>query len=164
MVATTPLDTRPQAGFSSIAQAQPILQTRALAIGYAGKPPRVVAAGLDLSLRTGELVCLIGPNGVGKSTLMRTLAGMQTPLGGYVTLMGDDVHKLPASALARRLSVVLTERANPGLLTASAVVSLGRHPYTGWSGRLRPADLQIVDQALASVGAGVAGKPSNWRN
>lgn len=151
MVATTPLDTRPQAGFSS--KPQPILETRALAIGYAGKPPRVVAAGLDLSLRAGELVCLIGPNGVGKSTLMRTLAGMQSPLGGHVALMGSDVHKLPAAQLARRLSIVLTERVNPGMLTASAVVALGRHPYTGWSGRLTEHDDAIVREALVSVGA-----------
>lgn len=151
MVATTPLDTRPQAGFSSASEA--ILDTRDLAVGYAGKPPRVVAAGLDLSLRAGELVCLIGPNGVGKSTLMRTLAGMQPPLGGRVLLMGDDVHKLPAAQLARRLSVVLTERINPGLLTASAVVALGRHPYTGWSGRLTAQDYAIIQQSLVSVGA-----------
>lgn len=151
MVATTPLDTRPLAGASSAQQT--ILHTSDLAVGYSGKPARVVAAGLELTLRAGELVCLIGPNGVGKSTLMRTLAGMQPPLGGHVTLMGDDVHILPAAQLARRLSVVLTERINPGMLTASAVVALGRHPYTGWAGRLRPADVQIVENALESVGA-----------
>lgn len=151
MVATTPLDTRPLAGFASAQQT--ILHTSDLAIGYAGKPARVVAAGLDLTLHAGELVCLIGPNGVGKSTLMRTLAGMQQPLGGRVTLIGDDAHRLPPAQLARRLSVVLTERINPGMLTASAVVALGRHPYTDWAGRLRPADVQIVENALASVGA-----------
>jgi ABC-type branched-subunit amino acid transport system ATPase component len=88
MVATTPLDAHLTVGFSSTAQ--PVLQTRDLAIGYAGKPPRVIASGIDVTLRAGELVCLIGPNGAGKSTLIRTLAGMQAPLDGTVRLMGDD--------------------------------------------------------------------------
>jgi iron complex transport system ATP-binding protein len=104
-------------------------------------------------LPAGELVCLIGPNGAGKSTLIRTLAGMQRPLRGSVLLMGDDVHELPTRELARRLSVVLTERVNPGLLSARTLVSLGRHPHTDWSGRLMAQDDAAVQQALDAVGA-----------
>ena len=134
MAAVTPLDPRRTAGFSS----DQTLQTHDLSIGYARqnarRPARVLAAQLDLSLRAGELVCLIGPNGAGKSTLMRTLAGMQLPLHGSVSLLGDDLAQLAAREVARRLSVVLTERVNPGLLTAYTLVALGRHPYTDWSG------------------------------
>jgi iron complex transport system ATP-binding protein len=147
----TPLQSRPSAGFSF--KTAPILQTHALAVGYSGRPARIVAEALNVSLRAGELVCLIGPNGAGKSTLMRTLAGMQAPLSGSVTLMGDNVHTLPARDLARRLSVVLTERINPGLLTAYTLVSLGRHPYTDWSGRLSVQDEAVVRHAIADVGA-----------
>ena len=147
----TPLDHRRLACFSS--QSQMILQTRDLAIGYTGKPSRIVSEHLGLELRAGELVCLIGPNGVGKSTLIRTLAAMQPPIRGSVALMGDDVHKLTARDLARRLSVVLTERVNPGLLTAYGLVSLGRHPYTDWSGRLSAHDEAVVWQAIEAVGA-----------
>ncbi len=149
MVAVTPLDSRHTAGFLL----DPILQTHDLSIGYSGRPARVIAAQLDLTLHAGELVCLIGPNGAGKSTLMRTLAGMQPALSGSVTLMDDDVQRLPARELARRLSVVLTERINPGLLTAYTVVALGRHPYTDWSGRLTAQDDAIVHAAIAAVGA-----------
>lgn len=67
--------------------------------------------------------------------------------------MGDDVHTLSARELARRLSVVLTERVNPGLLTAYTLVSLGRHPHTNWSGRLSAQDEAAVRGALAAVGA-----------
>jgi iron complex transport system ATP-binding protein len=126
-----------------------------LTVGY--RPPRrpaiEVAAGLDATLAPGELVCLIGPNGAGKTTLMRTIAGMQSPLAGRVTLNGDDVHRLPARALAQRLSVVLTDRVDVGLLTAYALVALGRHPYTDWSGRLSAHDEAVTRWALESVGA-----------
>ncbi|MBI1259407.1 MAG: ATP-binding cassette domain-containing protein [Chloroflexi bacterium] len=151
MTALTPLQSRPAADF--LFKTAPILQTHDLAIGYAGRPVRLVLDQINVSLRSGELVCLIGPNGAGKSTLMRTLAGMQPPLRGSVTLMGDDVHTLPARDLARRLSVVLTERVNPGLLTASTLVALGRHPYTDWSGHLNVRDKAVVRQAIADVGA-----------
>ena len=147
----TPLVTRPTAGF--LFTDPPVLQTNDLAVGYAGKPPRRVAQGISASLRAGELVCLIGPNGAGKSTLLRTLAAMQPPLHGRVTLMGDNAHNLPPRDLAQRLSVVLTERVNPGLLTAYALVALGRHPYTDWSGRLTARDETIVSDAIAAVGA-----------
>ncbi|MEP7291461.1 MAG: ABC transporter ATP-binding protein, partial [Chloroflexota bacterium] len=157
MVATTPLDAHAQkhsvgASLPGLPP-QPILQTDDLAIGYGGRAPQIVAEGLDLTLRPGELVCLIGANGAGKSTLIRTLAGMQAPLSGGVRLMGNDVHKLPANQLAQRLSVVLTERINPGLLTARTLVALGRHPYTDWAGRLTARDEAIVREAIAAVGA-----------
>ena len=149
MAAVTPLDPRRSAGFSS----DHTLQTHDLSIGYTGRPARILAAQLDLTLRAGELVCLIGPNGAGKSTLMRTLAGMQPPLHGSVALLGDDLADLPAREVARRLSVVLTERVNPGLLTAYTLVALGRHPYTDWSGRLTQQDDASVRAAIAAVGA-----------
>ncbi|MBN1122987.1 MAG: ABC transporter ATP-binding protein [Anaerolineae bacterium] len=133
-----------------------IAQAIDLTIGY-DLPQRsetVVAKGLNLDLRAGELVCLIGPNGVGKSTLLRTLAGMQPLLWGEIRLMGDDLHSLRVREIARRLSIVLTERVDAGLLTASALVGLGRYPYTGWAGRFSPKDEEIVRWAIDVVGAG----------
>jgi len=131
-----------------------VLETHDLAIGYPGKRQRrVVAEGINLRLYGGELVCLLGPNGAGKSTLLRTLAGMQRPLAGRVTLSGIDPHRLPPRELARRLSVVLTERAEVGALSARAVVALGRYPHTDWTGRLTPLDEAAVERALAAVGA-----------
>ncbi len=134
----------------------PILQARGLCIGYAprGRPRLEVAAHLEVELFTGELVCLLGPNGAGKSTLVRTLAGLQMPLGGEVLLRGGDLHALTESERARLLGLVLTERVDAGNLSAHALAGLGRYPYTGWDGRLSPADEEVVRWALAAVGAG----------
>jgi len=126
------------------------LRTESLAVGY---PGRTVLSGLDLELRAGELVCLLGPNGAGKSTLLRTLAGLQPPLAGRIWLKDRDAAALPAAARARRLAIVLTERMELGHLTVEDLASLGRHPHTGWSGRLRDEDRDAVRRGLEEAGA-----------
>lgn len=131
-----------------------ILRTQDLCIGYkSGKGLRCVARDISVCLEAGELVCLLGPNGAGKSTLLRSLAGMQPPLGGEVRLLGDDIYQLAPQDLAKRLSLVLTERVDVGMLSAYTLVSLGRHPYTDWWGRLTPEDEAIIHWAIKSVGA-----------
>ncbi len=135
--------------------AQPVLSTTNLTVGYAipRRPSITVVEHITVDLLAGELVCLIGPNGAGKSTLMRTLAGMQAPLAGTIRLMGDDLRSLKPNELARRLSIVLTERVDIGVLSAYTLVALGRYPYTGWMGELRPEDELVVQQAITAVGA-----------
>ncbi len=135
--------------------AQPVLSTSNLTVGYhaSRKSAIAVVENITVDLLAGELVCLIGPNGAGKSTLMRTLAGMQAPLAGHVKLMGDDLTSLKPRELARRLSIVLTERVDVGVLSAYTLVALGRYPYTGWMGELRPEDEHVVQQAIVAVGA-----------
>lgn len=144
------------------AEGLPLLETRGLAIGYKARrqPSRVVAERLDLRLEPGELVCLLGPNGAGKSTLLRTLAGMQSPLGGEIRLTGRPLQELKPEKVARRLSVVLTEPVDAGLLTAYAMVALGRFPYTDWRGMLTPHDEAVVQRAIQAVdGAELAARP-----
>jgi iron complex transport system ATP-binding protein len=132
----------------------PSVCTRELAVGYRSRRARrEVLTGLNLSAHPGELVCLLGPNGVGKSTLLRTLAKMQPALGGTIEMGGSDLRTLSQMDLARRLGVLLTERPPLGSLTAQRVVELGRYPHSGWFGRLQPRDLQAVAWALQSVGA-----------
>ncbi|MBH8577567.1 ABC transporter ATP-binding protein [Nostocaceae cyanobacterium CENA369] len=132
-----------------------ILTTHNLTIGYktSRKNVRCVASDISVSLLAGELVCLLGPNGAGKSTLVRSLAGMQPPLGGEVRLLEDDIYKLAPPELAKRLSLVLTEKVDVGMLSAYTLVSLGRHPYTNWWGNLTSEDEAIVHWAIKSVGA-----------
>jgi len=131
-----------------------VLQIQDLTIGYETRNSRaVVARDIDLTLDEGEMVCLLGPNGAGKSTLMRTVAGMQPALGGRVLVDGEDIHVMPARERAKRLSVVLTERVSAGLLTAQALVELGRYPHTNWSGKLTEADRGVVRWAIEQVGA-----------
>ncbi|NWF67750.1 MAG: ABC transporter ATP-binding protein [Chloroflexi bacterium] len=127
-----------------------VLSAENLSVGYAR---RTVLADITAALLPGELVCLIGANGVGKSTLLRTLAGMQPPLAGRALLLGDEVQRLDLRARAKRLSLVLTERVDAGMMTAYALVALGRYPHTDWSGRLSAHDDAVVRRALAAVGA-----------
>ncbi|MEM6795914.1 MAG: ABC transporter ATP-binding protein [Acidobacteriota bacterium] len=128
-----------------------LLAARGLAVGYPARPPKVVARGLDVTLSPGELVCLIGPNGVGKSTLMRTLSGMQRPLEGQVRWRDRDLHAMAPERLARALAVVLTDRIEVELMPARALVEMGRLPHTGWSGALDEADHRVVEEALATA-------------
>ncbi len=132
-----------------------ILTTHNLTIGYktSRKTVRCVASDISVSLQAGELVCLLGPNGAGKSTLLRSLAGMQPPIAGEVRLLGENIYKLAPQELAKRLSLVLTEKVDVGMLSAYTLVSLGRYPYTDWWGNLTPQDEAIVHWAIKSVGA-----------
>lgn len=128
-----------------------MLSSSSLTIGY-HKP---LASNLDLQLHPAEMVCLIGPNGAGKSTLLRTLAGMQSPLSGVIKLGQADLHSLSALDLAKQLAVVLTGRVEAGNLSAYALVTLGRHPYTDWRGTLTPHDEEAVQHAMRLTGSDV---------
>jgi iron complex transport system ATP-binding protein len=131
------------------------LRTQNLAIGYA--PTRnerhTVAEDLELELSAGELVCLLGPNGIGKSTLMRTLSGLQPALSGEIRLGGQLLKDLTARHRAQRIGIVSTERIDVGHLSGYALVSLGRYPYTDWTGRMDQTDRDIVTKAIQAVGA-----------
>ena len=142
-----------------------ILQTKDLAIGYRIRHrgmrnykkgqkhvARVVAGNLSLKLNEGELVCLLGPNGSGKSTLMRTLAGVQKPIEGEVLLNGSRLERMSPKEVAKKMSLVLTDRAVTGNLSVYALVALGRYPYTGWMGTLSHDDEKIVRQAIETTG------------
>jgi len=124
-----------------------------LAIGYAQKKNRkVVAEGINASLQSECMTCLIGPNGVGKSTLLRTLSAFQPPLAGRVLIHGDDLSRLREKQLARLIGVVLTARPEVQNMTVEEMVGLGRSPYTGFWGGLSAADHAIVDEAIQRVG------------
>jgi iron complex transport system ATP-binding protein len=132
----------------------PLLETQALTVGYhrPGHRVRVVIREIDTCLNTGEFVCLLGPNGAGKSTLIRTLAGMQKPVSGVVRLSGELLSSLSARAIARRMSLVLTDRPAVGLMPVATLVAMGRYPYTCWRGQLKQEDEGAVWQAMANVG------------
>lgn len=134
--------------------AQAALTAKQLSIGYDhGASARCIARGLELSLRAGEFVCLLGPNGTGKSTLIRTLGGMQTALDGQVRIADQNFRDIPPRQRARLVSVVLTDTLPTGMMDTYAMVALGRHPYSGWFGALDTHDRERIEWALDAVGA-----------
>ncbi|BAX81630.1 ABC transporter ATP-binding protein [Labilibaculum antarcticum] len=131
-----------------------ILVTKDLSIGYkqGRKDNLCLLSDINLTIRRGEMVCLLGPNGAGKSTLMRTIAGIQSPLAGYTLVEGIPIRDRNYKEIAQLLSIVLTERIDVGNLTVYHIVSLGRHPYTSWMGRLSEEDNDKIKWALEQVG------------
>ncbi len=127
----------------------PALHTRDLRIGYGrGRDPLVLTDGLSFALPEGSLTAVVGINGVGKSTLLRTLAGMQPALGGSIFIGEVPLTDMPPSKRAEGLSVVLTEPPASRNLTVRELVSLGRHPYTNWLGQLGETDRTAIAGAL----------------
>lgn len=126
-----------------------ILSSSNLSIGYKSKKDQIVIAkDLNLNLGAGKLTALIGANGIGKSTLLKTLTGIQKPLSGTVFINGEDIHKMNPAALALHLSVVLTERLPPSNLSVFELVALGRQPYTNWIGTLSKIDGAKINEAM----------------
>ena len=106
------------------------------AIGYKGKSSSVniVKSGISVYAIKGELVAVIGGNGVGKSTLLKTISGFQSPVSGEVLIMGKPVRDYPEKELALIMSFVSTEIIRVPNLSVFDLVSLGRYPYTNWFG------------------------------
>ena len=126
-----------------------ILQATNISIGYSNKKETtVVASKVNLSLEKGKLTALIGANGIGKSTLLRTIIGIQSPLSGKVFLEEKDIHSLDNLTLAQHLSVVLTDKLPPSNLTVFELIALGRQPYTNWIGKLTEEDIAKINEAL----------------
>ncbi len=129
------------------------LELRNLHIGYDDDANRhIVAEELNASLPKGTMACLVGANGVGKSTLMRTLSGFQPALRGEVRIEGRALEEYTPRELSEKIGVVLTERESVPELTVEEVVAIGRVPYTNFWGRLTAADRRAVDEAIALVG------------
>ncbi len=127
-----------------------ILQASKISIGYSSKKEKnTIAQNIDLSLEKGKLIALIGANGIGKSTLLRTITGIQKPLSGTVLLNEKNIHELDALTLAQNLSVVLTEKLPPSNLTVWELIALGRQPYTNWIGTLTDTDIAKINEAIA---------------
>lgn len=141
---------------------EPVIEASRLSIGYLlkGGKRKVIHDDLNLRLRPGEVTCLLGLNGAGKSTLLRTLCGFQPPLSGEIRLMGKPLSSYSQSNFSLTVGVVLTEKTNAGGITVYELVSLGRHPYTGFFGQLKKTDREIIEQSLTA--AGIAHKAQNY--
>lgn len=127
-----------------------VISLSQLSVGYLQSHP--VISDINLELRSGQLACLIGENGIGKSTLLKTLTGFLPKLKGSLLLGDRDIDSFSQRELARQVSIVLTQKPDVQNLTIEEIIGLGRSPYTGFFGRLRAEDRKVVDDAIATMG------------
>lgn len=125
-----------------------MLETKGLSASYGSRP---VVEEVSLRLEPGKIVTLIGPNGAGKSTILKTVIGELSPVRGTVFLDGRELASTPPLEIARKLSILMTDRVRPELMTCWDVVSAGRFPYTGRLGILSAEDREKVREALRQV-------------
>lgn len=125
-------------------------ETENLSVGYAG---RVLIHDINIAVERGSILTLIGPNGSGKSTILKTITRHLEKIAGVVSIDRNNIGKWSNKELAKQLSVMLTERIDPELMTCSQVVAMGRYPYTNHFGKLTRADKAVVDESLAMVRA-----------
>jgi len=126
------------------------LKTTNLSVGYSdSKQVNCIASAVNITLEKGKLIALIGANGIGKSTLLRTLTGIQKPLSGEIDLNEKPLHLFEPLELAQQMSLVLTEKLPPSNLTVYELIALGRQPYTNWIGKLSELDRSKINEAVA---------------
>jgi len=126
------------------------IQTKNLSIGYKSKSESVtIAQNINIGLAKGKLIALIGENGIGKSTFLKTITGLIPTLNGEVNLLNKSLQSFKPLDLAQELSIVLTEKLPPSNLTIYEIIALGRQPYTNWLGTLSEVDKSKIEEAIA---------------
>jgi iron complex transport system ATP-binding protein len=133
----------------------PILKLEDLHIGYSQSYPRKdssVYGPLDVDIQGPEMIGIIGRNGIGKSTLLRTLAGIQPALKGKIFIFGSETKRISRSAIAQLVSYVSTEAIHIPNLSVTDLVTMGRFPYTNWIGKLTYDDTRIIKDAIEHTG------------
>lgn len=126
-----------------------MIELRDFSVGY-GR--RRLLEDVNVRIEPGQLTALIGRNGTGKSTLLRSVAGLNRHYGGSIVITGKDLTGMSPQDLARSLAFVTTERVRISNLRCENLVAMGRAPYTNWIGRMQPSDVEIVRRSLAAVG------------
>lgn len=132
-------------------------ETENLSVGYSGK---TLIHDINIAVEKAKILTLIGPNGSGKSTILKTITKHLEKIGGVITIENQNMAKLSNKELAKRMSVMLTERIDPELMTCEQVVAMGRYPYTNYFGGLTEEDRRVVRESLVMVRAeGLAERP-----
>jgi iron complex transport system ATP-binding protein len=127
-----------------------MLQAQDLTIGYEENKPLI--SDINFDCQHGELIILLGVNGIGKSTLLKTICGLIEPLSGLVSMDGKNIFEVTAADRARLISGVFTGRDFDPFISVREFVALGRYPYTNWLGSLSENDTDKINHALKTLG------------
>ncbi len=128
------------------------LKVKNLSIGYKSKKQEtVIAKNISFSLNKGEITAIVGINGIGKSTLLRTIANIQPKLSGSILIKNKELSNYTPLDLATKISLVLTESIATKNLTVAELIALGRQPYTNWLGTLTDTDKAKTKEAIELV-------------
>ena len=131
------------------------LSTEHIDIGYRDKKSTfVVSRDINLYAHPGDLIGIVGVNGVGKSTLIRTLGGLLPELSGEVLLDQKALHSYSRAEMSRLISVVLTDPIATRNMSVEELIALGRQPYTNWMGSLTPQDVEHIEQVVQRLDLG----------
>lgn len=125
-------------------------KTEHLAVGYHGK---ILIDDINVGIEKGNILCLLGPNGSGKSTILKSITKHLSTIDGSVYIDDQDIKRLNGKEIAKKISVVLTDRISPDLMTCREIVATGRYPYTNHFGKLTEEDNCIIDNSLKIVSA-----------
>lgn len=131
----------------------PIICIRDLSVGYQDGPEkRKVLSNLNFSVMPGELIGIIGQNGIGKSTLLRTITRLQQPITGEILIQDKDISGYNRTDFSQKVSFVSTEIVKLNHCTVHDLVAFGRSPYTNWFGKFSQKDENIINEAIEMVG------------
>ena len=126
-----------------------ILSLDSLIIGYVlGRNKNILLPPLSARAFSGEMIAVIGRNGIGKSTLLRTLTGLQPPLGGEIYYEGNNIQNFTRIELARKAGYISTEIVKVSNMRVYDLVALGRFPHTNWIGKIELKDQEAIANAL----------------
>lgn len=130
-----------------------ILTINSLEIGYStGKKPKILLPPLSAKAFVGELIAVIGRNGIGKSTLLRTLTGLQPSFGGNIIINSRKISEIPRLELALQIGYISTEIVKVSNMKVYDLVSLGRFPHTNWIGRIDQKSNVAITDAIKKTG------------
>lgn len=124
------------------------MNVKDLSIGYTHPETKLLHKNISFDIFPGDFVALIGSNGIGKSTLLRSLSNLQKPISGEVMLHDKNINQYSSSELAHKISLVLTNPPASKNLSVLEYISLGRFPHTNWLGHLTKKDKQAINQAI----------------
>lgn len=126
-----------------------LLTTQNLSVGYKS---HAILSNINISIEKGEVISLLGANGIGKSTMLKTLIGELPPISGNIFIKEKNISSISQKLLSKLIAIVTTDKVQAGGLKVHELVKLGRHPHTGFFGKLSDIDIEVAQKAMNAVG------------